>query len=148
DHVDIIDTPRGPFVSNVYRHTALWRIDPAASDVVTVYFDSAPIRPIATGAYTDCYFTFCSSPGERGPSSEPLLVLGPPHGYASNVLQPFNWGRRIDVERSGGGTFSLAGFDYGSDQWDELGDFILTGTFAGGGTQTRTVTFSSKALTR
>src|SRR5690606_38853927 len=71
EHVDFIDTPRGPFVSNVDHHAALWRIDPAASDVVTVDFENAPLGTIASGVYTDGDFTFSSRPGERGPASEP-----------------------------------------------------------------------------
>ncbi len=123
-------------------------IVPVAEQQTVVDMEAAPLGEIPSGVYVEDGFTFSSRPGDRGPVSEPLLVLGPPHGYASNVLQPFNWGRRIDVERSGGGTFSLLGFDYGSNQWSGAGDFILTGTFAGGGTETRTVTFSSKTLTR
>ncbi len=113
---------------------------------VSVDIEPASVGQIPSGIYAEDGFSFFNRPGGGGTALEPLIVHGPSHGYASKVLSTTNWARRIDVVRDGGGTFGLASFDYAAGRWGETGDFVLTGFFAGGGTQTRTVPFSSKSL--
>ena len=111
---------------------------------VRVDMEPAAIGPIPSGIYQEDGFSFANRPGGGGSALEALQVHGGPQGFASKVLSTTNWGRRIDVSRSGGASFDLKQFDYAAGRWGEAGDFVLTGTFAGGGAQTRAASFSSK----
>ena len=112
---------------------------------VLVNMQPASIGPIPSGIYQEDGFSFANLPGSGGSTLETLQIYGTPQGYASNVLSTTNWGRRIDITRSGGSPFSVVRFDYAAGRWGESGDFVVTGTFAGG-TQTRTASFSNKQL--
>lgn len=89
---------------------------------------------------------FRSLPGSGGSSLEDMWVRGPADRYASKVLHPTNYGRRIVVDRADGTSFSLPSFDYGAGRWNEAGDVVVTGFFAGGGSSSQTVSFTSRSL--
>lgn len=140
----------GTFIvaANAGSDALLWRVS-TGEDVpasVVVDFESAAIGQIASGIYTEDGFTFSNRPGGGGTTLQPLVVHGSQQGYAGKVLSTTNWGRRIDIAKDGGGTFDLASFDYAAGRWGEAGDFTVTGTFAAGGTDTRTASFSGKTL--
>ncbi len=115
------------------------------SDAI-VNFEGSSVGSILSGVYLESGFTFTNYPGRGGTAKEPLQIHGSGQGYASKVLQPSNWGRRIEIIRDGGGVFDLARLDYAAGRWGEAGDFVLTGTFAAGGTQSISGVFTSRQL--
>ena len=58
-------------------------------------------------------------------------LFGPSRGFASNVIQPANWGERIVITRPDGQPFTLSSFDFGASVYGNSGDFTVT-TVSGG----------------
>ena len=82
-----------------------------------------------------------------GGTDTDVVVLGPADGYASNVVTTANYGERLTFSRPGGGTFDAVSLDLAAGRFGEAGDAVITGVGSLGSVFTRTVSFSSKALT-
>lgn len=81
-----------------------------------------------------------------GVGNSDLLVYGPEAGYSSRVLHSENWNRTIRMTQENGQPFDLSSFDFAAGRWNTLTDATVTGTTAGGGTQSQTFSTSSKTL--
>jgi hypothetical protein len=114
----------------------------SSSSTSKVTFENLAIGNTGKAAYSDpSGFTFRDAGG-----SDSLQIYGSGSGFQSKVLQSSNWGRTIQVTKTGGGNFDLAAFDYAASSFGDKADATVTGYLANGSTKIANFTASSKQM--
>jgi len=85
-------------------------ISSSATNPIKVTFENLAVGNSGKTSYSDSNgFTFADAIG-----SDNLQIYGTGNGFQSKVLQSTEWGRTIQVTKTGGGNFNLSSFDYGA----------------------------------
>src|SRR5688500_7917360 len=113
----------------------------------TVAFENLAVGPVGnptTGIYDDASgFRFTLRTSGGGTPGKPSQIYGAPQGFPSKVLHAAEWGQQYLITRADGQGFDLTSLDRAASRYGDAGDFVITGTFEGGGTQQQTVAFSA-----
>jgi hypothetical protein len=115
----------------------------------TVDFENLSAGNLGSVVYKDpSGFNFSSLPSGGGSTLGGLTVHGSGQGFATKVLQPSDWNRKLLIEREDDAAFDITSLDYAAGRWGEAGDAVVTGFLAGGGTQTANISYNSKTAAK
>ena len=117
-------------------------ISSSATNPIKVTFENLAVGNSGKTSYSDFNgFTFADAIG-----SDNLQIYGTGNGFQSKVLQSTEWGRTIQVTKTGDGNFNLSSFDYGASIFGDKADAIVTGYLANGSTKVSTFTAATKQM--
>ncbi len=109
---------------------------------IKVTFENLAVGNSGKASYSDSSgYTFADAAG-----SDNLQIYGTGNGFQSKVLQSNDWGRTIQVTKTGGGDFDLSSFDYAASRFGDRADATVTGYLADGSTKVSTFSASTKQM--